>query len=63
MVKIQFEQIPSDIWNTDMWLFSETRDGPLSRDLVSLMNDSLTNESRKYNLTIKKEILRNNLCV
>lgn len=39
-------------------LFSETRDGPLSRDLVSLMNDSLTNESRKYILTIKKELLK-----
>lgn len=59
--KIQYEQMPSEIWNIDMWLFSETRDGPLSRDLVSLMNDSLTNESRKIILTIKEELLKKSL--
>jgi hypothetical protein len=59
--KIQYEQNPSEIWNIDMWLFSETRNGPLSRDLVSLMNDSLTNESRKYILTIKEELLKKSL--
>ncbi|MBG9479598.1 hypothetical protein ABE60_19135 [Lysinibacillus sphaericus] len=59
--KIQYEQMPSEIWNIDMWLFSETRDGPLSRDLVPLMNDSLTNESRKFILTIKEELLKKSL--
>ncbi|KMY32359.1 hypothetical protein ACZ11_09495 [Lysinibacillus xylanilyticus] len=54
--KIQYEQMPSEIWNIDMWLFSETRNGPLSRDLVSIMNDSLTIESRKYILNIKEEL-------
>ncbi|MGE7947166.1 hypothetical protein [Lysinibacillus sp. NPDC093688] len=59
--KIQYEQMPSEIWNIDMWLFSETRNGPLSRDLVSLMNDSLTNESRKYILNIKEELLKKSI--
>ncbi|MEB2301492.1 hypothetical protein LAV72_17950 [Lysinibacillus xylanilyticus] len=59
--KIQYEQMPSEIWNIDMWLFSETRNGPLSRDLVSLMNDFLTNESRKYILNIKEELLKKSI--
>ncbi|MGE8037157.1 hypothetical protein [Lysinibacillus sp. NPDC093692] len=59
--KIQYEQMPSEIWNIDMWLFSETRDGPLSRDLVSLMNDALTNESQNIILTIKEELLKKSL--
>ncbi|MGE7691367.1 hypothetical protein ACQKMI_19420 [Lysinibacillus sp. NPDC097214] len=59
--KIQYEQMPSEVWNIDMWLFSETRNGPLSRDLVSLMNDSLTNESRKYILNIKEELLKKSI--
>lgn len=53
--------MPSEIWNIDMWLFSETRDGPLSRDLESFMNDSLTNDSRKFILTIKEELLKKSL--
>ncbi|MFJ5563670.1 hypothetical protein [Lysinibacillus xylanilyticus] len=59
--KIQYEQMPSEIWNIDMWLFSETRNGPLSRDLVSIMNDSLTIESRKYILNIKEELFKKSL--
>ncbi|MFJ7183376.1 hypothetical protein [Lysinibacillus xylanilyticus] len=59
--KIQYEQMPSEIWNIDMWLFSEKRNGPLSRDLVSIMNDSLTLESRKYILNIKEELLKKSL--
>jgi len=59
--KIQYEQMPLEIWNIDMWLFSETRNGPLSRDLVSIMNDSLTLESRKYILNIKEELLKKSL--
>ncbi|MCY9549376.1 hypothetical protein [Lysinibacillus xylanilyticus] len=53
--------MPSEIWNIDMWLFSETRNGPLSRDLVSIMNDSLTIESGKYILNIKEELLKKSL--
>ncbi|MFT9819382.1 hypothetical protein [Lysinibacillus sp. NPDC056185] len=59
--KIQYEHAPLEIWNIDMWLFSETRKGPLSRDLVSLMNDSLTIESRKYILNIKEELLKKSM--
>ncbi|MFF2794034.1 hypothetical protein [Lysinibacillus xylanilyticus] len=59
--KIQYEQMPSEIWNIDMWLFSEIRNGPLSRDLVPIMNDSLTIESRKYILNIKEELLKKSL--
>jgi len=59
--KIQYEQMPSEIWNIDMWLFSETRNGPLSRDLVSIMNESLTMESRKYILNIKEELLKRSI--
>lgn len=59
--KLQYEHAPSEIWNIDMWLFSETRNGPLSRDLVSLMNDSLTIESRRYILTIKEQLLKKSL--
>lgn len=59
--KIQYEQMPSEIWNIDMWLFSESRNGPLSRDLVPIMNDSLTIESRKYILNIKEELLKKSL--
>ncbi|MEY9972220.1 hypothetical protein ABH966_002594 [Lysinibacillus sp. RC46] len=59
--KIQYEHAPLEIWNIDMWLFSETGKGPLSRDLVSLMNDSLTIESRKYILNIKEELLKKSM--
>ncbi|KOP69741.1 hypothetical protein AMS59_22775 [Lysinibacillus sp. FJAT-14745] len=61
--KIQYEHAPLEIWNIDMWLFSETRKGPLSRDLVSLMNDSLTIESRKYILNIKEELLKKSIAL
>ncbi|MGE7693946.1 hypothetical protein ACQKNC_07475 [Lysinibacillus sp. NPDC094177] len=59
--KIQYQHMPSEIWNIDMWLFSETRNGPLSRDLVSFMTDSLTIESRKYILNIKEELLKKSI--
>ncbi|MGY3188831.1 hypothetical protein [Lysinibacillus sp. TE18511] len=59
--KIQYQHTPSDIWNIDMWLFSETRNGPLSRDLVSLMNDSLTIDRRKCILKIKEDLLQKTL--
>ncbi|WP_285399216.1 hypothetical protein [Lysinibacillus sp. fls2-241-R2A-57] len=59
--KIQYKHTPLEIWNIDMWLFSETRNGPLSRDLISLMNDSLTIDSRKDILKIKEELLKKSI--
>ncbi|MDM5248195.1 hypothetical protein [Lysinibacillus sp. G4S2] len=59
--KIQYKHTPLEIWNIDMWLFSETRNGPLSRDLISLMNDSLTIDSRKVILKIKEELLKKSI--
>ncbi|KOS64433.1 hypothetical protein FJQ98_12275 [Lysinibacillus agricola] len=60
--KIQYQHAaPSEIWNIDMWLFSETRNGPLSRDLVSFMNNSLTIDNRKYMLKIKEELLKKSI--
>ncbi|MFJ7734013.1 hypothetical protein ACIQXF_19315 [Lysinibacillus sp. NPDC097231] len=59
--KIQYQNSPSEIWNIDMWLFSQTRNGPVSRDLVAPMNKVLTTESRQCILSIKEDLLQKNI--
>ncbi|MFJ5788902.1 hypothetical protein ACIP9G_02345 [Lysinibacillus sp. NPDC093197] len=48
-------------WNIDMWLFSNDRQGALSRDLVPLMKKALSETTRKAILEIKEALLEDNL--
>ncbi len=48
-------------WNIDMWLFSNGRQGALSKDLVPFMKKALTETSRKAILDIKEALLETNL--
>lgn len=48
-------------WNIDMWLFSNERQGALSKDLVPLMKKALSNTTRQAILEIKEALLQENL--
>lgn len=48
-------------WMIDMWLFSNKREGALSRDLVPFMKNHLTNETREIILDIKEALIERNL--
>ncbi|MFJ7662453.1 hypothetical protein ACIQXW_08635 [Lysinibacillus sp. NPDC097162] len=48
-------------WYIDMWLFSNDRQGALSRDLVPLMKKALSESTRKAILEIKEALLEDNL--
>lgn len=47
-----------NIWNIDMWLFPSNHKGPLSRDLVQVMSEVLTDEKRKRILAIKEDLVK-----
>lgn len=47
-------------WTIDMWLFSNNREGALSRDLVPFMKRHLTNETREIILDIKEALIDRN---
>lgn len=44
-------------WTIDMWLFSNKRNGALSRDLVPFMKAHLTSETREIILDIKEALI------
>lgn len=44
-------------WNIDMWLFSNSQKGAISKDLVPFMKENLTEETRKAILDIKEALL------
>ncbi|WP_342440630.1 hypothetical protein MHB40_13075 [Lysinibacillus sp. FSL K6-0057] len=44
-------------WNIDMWLFSNSHNGAISKDLVPFMKNHLTVETRKAILDIKEALL------
>lgn len=48
-------------WNIDMWLFSNERQGALSKDLVPLMKKALSDTNRQAILEIKEALLQENL--
>lgn len=48
-------------WNIDMWLFSNERQGALSKDLVPLMKKALSDTTRQAILEIKEALLQENL--
>lgn len=47
-------------WTIDMWLFSNNREGALSRDLVPFMKKHLTSETREIILDIKEALIEKN---
>ena len=53
-------RVEDTVWTIDMWLFSNTREGALSRDLVPFMKKYLTNETRKIILDIKEGLIEQN---
>ncbi len=45
-------------WTIDMWLFSNNREGALSRDIVPFMKETLTTETREIILDIKEALMK-----
>lgn len=53
-------QVQEVHWTIDMWLFSNNREGALSRDIVPFMKETLTTETREIILEIKEALMKKN---
>lgn len=51
-------QVQEVHWTIDMWLFSNNREGALSRDIVPFMKETLTMETREIILDIKEALMK-----